>query len=217
MLRPLHEGLVRGVLRAPEDPSGDSLLLTHGAGSNCEAPLLIALSEAFVNLGFAVLRYDLPFRQKRPHGPPPRGSAEEDQQGLREAVEYLHREVPGRVFLGGHSYGGRQASMLAAADPALTPGLLLLSYPLHPPKQPAQLRTAHFPQLRTAALFVHGSRDGFATHQELASAVKAIPVDTDILEVSAGHELLTKTNAKELPITIAERFRDLVETYPHSE
>ena len=107
--------------------------------------------------------------------------------------------------------------MLAAADPALTPGLLLLSYPLHPPKQPAQLRTAHFPQLRTAALFVHGSRDGFATHQELASAVKAIPVDTDILEVSAGHELLTKTNAKELPITIAERFRDLVETYPHSE
>ena len=218
MLRNVRENSVRGVLHVPDAPSGEGLVLTHGAGSNCQAPLLSTLSEAFVNLGITVLRCDLPFRQKRPHGPPPRGSAGEDQQGLREAVAYLRGEVPGRVFLGGHSYGGRQASMLAALDPAITDALLLLSYPLHPPKQPTQLRTAHFPQLRTPALFVHGSRDGFATHEELSSAVRAISAKTEILEVSAaGHELLTKTNAKELPITIAERFRDQVETYPHSE
>ena len=101
--------------------------------------------------------------------------------------------------------------MLAASNPSVTPGLLLLSYPLHPPKQPTQLRTAHFPQLQTPALFVHGSRDGFGRHEELVAAVKDIPAKTEILEVSAaGHELLTKHNGKELPSMIAERFRGFV-------
>jgi len=58
--------------------------------------------------------------------------------------------VTGRVFLGGQSYGGRQASMLLASEPGLADALLLLSYPLHPPRRPAELRTAHLPSLKTA-------------------------------------------------------------------
>src|SRR6185437_6478749 len=103
----------------------------HGAGSNCNAPLLVALADLFCSSGLTVLRYNLPFRQKRPHGPPPRGSAEQDQQGLAAAVASARRQTSGRVFLGGHSYGGRQASMLAADQPLQVDGLLLLSYPLH--------------------------------------------------------------------------------------
>jgi predicted alpha/beta-hydrolase family hydrolase len=209
MLRTVNDNLVRGFLHEPEHGSGDGLVLTHGAGANCQAPLLVALGNAFSQSGITVLRCDLPFRQKRPHGPPSRGSAEVDQQGLREAILFLRREIAGRVFLGGHSYGGRQASMLAAADPDVADGLLLLSYPLHPPKRPTELRTAHFAELRTPALFVHGSRDGFGTHEELREAMKLVPSRTELLEVAAaGHELLTKRNVDELPREISAAFAE---------
>ena len=73
--------------------------------------------------------------------------------------------------------------MLLATNPTLADGLLLLSYPLHPPRKPEQLRTQHFPKLQRRALFVHGSRDGFGSLQELESALKLIPVDTRLLPV----------------------------------
>ncbi|HTF69064.1 MAG TPA: alpha/beta family hydrolase [Edaphobacter sp.] len=158
-----------------------------------------------------VLRCDLPFRQSRPHGPPPRGSAERDQQGLRAAVMSMRRHISGRVFLGGHSYGGRQASMLAAAEPGLVAQLLLLSYPLHPPQRPTELRTAHFSSLRTPALFVHGLRDGFGSMDEVTAALKLIPARTELLPVpGAGHELITKRNKDELLETVVKTFRQLI-------
>jgi uncharacterized protein len=198
---------VRGFLHTPDTPNTDGLVLTHGAGANSESKLLIALANAFCDAGLTVLRCDLPFRQARPHGPPPRGSAERDQQGLRRAVACLRSLSPGRIFLGGHSYGGRQASMLCADDPQLADALLLLSYPLHPPNNPEQLRTQHFPALRTPALFVSGERDTFATTQEMTDALKLIPARTQLISVTgAGHELLTKSHASTLPQTILEAF-----------
>jgi predicted alpha/beta-hydrolase family hydrolase len=197
---------VRGFLHQPA-ASNDALILTHGAGADCNAPLLVAVAEAFCAAGVTVLRCNLPFRQLRPHGPPPRGCAERDRQGLRAAVDAMRRRIPGRVFLGGHSYGGRQSSMLAADAPGLVEALLLLSYPLHPPRQPQQLRTAHFPSLHTPALFVHGSRDGFGSLAQLEEARKLIPARTELLSIpSAGHELLTKHNRDHLPQPCAERF-----------
>jgi hypothetical protein len=203
---------VRGYLhRCPdssaEKSSADCLILTHGAGANCQAPLLAALAEAFCAAGLSVLRCDLPFRQSRPHGPPPRGSAERDQAGLCAAVEAMRRMNPRRVFLGGHSYGGRQASMLAADDPRLIDGLLLLSYPLHPPMQPAQLRTAHFQLLQVRALFVHGERDGFGTIAEMESALSLIQARTELLPIArAGHELMTKSNRDDLTAKVTSKF-----------
>jgi hypothetical protein len=97
--------------------------------------------------------------------------------------------------------------MLAASNPALAAALLLLSYPLHPPKAPAQLRTAHFPNLRTPALFVHGTRDGFATSDELTAALKLIPARTQLFPIeAAGHELLTPRNRATLPQQVASAF-----------
>ncbi|HEY0796140.1 MAG TPA: alpha/beta fold hydrolase [Acidisarcina sp.] len=205
---PYELPLVRGGLHRPTNPNGDNLILTHGAGTNSDAPLLVALAEAFCAAGITVLRYDLPFRQLRPHGPPPRGSAERDQQGLRAAVTSMRQQTTGRVFLGGHSYGGRQASILAAAEPSLIEALLLLSYPLHPPQRPNELRTAHFPNLKTPTLFVHGTRDGFATIEELSAALKLIPAPTKLLPIlSAGHELMTKKNRAELSKSVVETLR----------
>lgn len=145
-----------------------------------------ALSES----GRYVVRYDLPFRQERPHGPPRPGEAARDREGLRAEVLKIRETKPGRIWLGGHSYGGRQASMLAAENPGLVDGLLLLSYPLHPPKKPEQLRTAHFPKLQTQALFFHGSRDPFGSVEELQKAIALIPAEARLIVVEgAGHDL----------------------------
>jgi predicted alpha/beta-hydrolase family hydrolase len=127
-------------------------------------------------------------------------------------MEAMKQLALGTVFLGGHSYGGRQASLLVASDPGLADGLLLLSYPLHPPRRPSELRTAHFPTLRTPALFVHGSRDGFGTLDEVTAALKLIPARTRLLPIEgAGHELLAKQNRELLPARVVETFRSFVQ------
>ncbi|HUO59131.1 MAG TPA: alpha/beta fold hydrolase [Candidatus Acidoferrales bacterium] len=202
---------VRGFLHHGAEPHSGGVVLTHGAGANCNSPLLVAVAGAFAEAGVSVLRCDLPFRQLRPHGPPPRGSADRDQHGLHAAVDALRKEIGDRIFLGGHSYGGRQASILAASEPGLVDALLLLSYPLHPPRQRDQLRTAHFPQLQTPALFASGARDGFATTEELSAALNLIPAQTELLSIhAAGHELMTSRNREELPRMLAATFLGFV-------
>ena len=166
------------------------LILTHGAGSNRNAPLLVAMAKAFSESGMDVLRYDLPFRQERPHGPPRPGDAARDREGLRAEILKIRETKPERIWLGGHSYGGRQASIVAAETPGLVDGLLLFSYPLHPPRKPEQLRTAHFPKLHTPVVFVHGTRDPFGSIDELQQAISLIPAPTRLIEVEgAGHDL----------------------------
>jgi predicted alpha/beta-hydrolase family hydrolase len=200
---------VRGWLHTPDVPNGDALILTHGAGSDSTAPLLVALSDTFAGHGYLVLRCDLPFRQDRRTGPPFPGNAERDRAGLRNAVAVLRKRVTGRVFLGGHSYGGRQATMLCAAEPELVAGLLLLSYPLHPPRKPEQLRIHHLPSLRTPALFVHGTRDPFGSVDEMTKALQLLPAKNELMKVEgAGHDLGFKGRASaiELPANIVARF-----------
>jgi uncharacterized protein len=181
---------VRGFLHRPEQISERGLVLAHGAGSNSNSPLLIALADSFAAAGFIVLRCDLPFRQSRSFGPPRPGDAERDREGLRNAVTALRKLGCDRIFLGGHSYGGRQATMLCAEERELAAGLLLLSYPLHPPRKPEQLRVQHLPRLHVPALFVHGTRDPFGSVEEMEMALKMIPGKTQLLVVDgAGHDL----------------------------
>jgi uncharacterized protein len=192
---------VRGFLHVPESPNGDGLVLTHGAGSNANAPLLAALAETFSARGLTVLRCDLPYRQSRSFGPPGPGDAARDRAGLKNALAAMRKMISGRLFLGGHSYGGRQSSMLCAElskeDPDLVSALLLLSYPLHPPRKPEQQRTQHLPDLRTPASFVHGTRDPFGSIAEMERALKMIPAKTNLLPIEgAGHDLGCKGKSK---------------------
>jgi predicted alpha/beta-hydrolase family hydrolase len=201
---------VRGFLHTPETPNNDALILTHGAGSNAQAPLLGALAEAFAAGGYTVLRCDLPYRQSRSYGPPGPGDATRDRKGLRNAVATMRKLVSGRIFLGGHSYGGRQSSMLCAEQTDLADGLLLLSYPLHPPRKPEQLRTQHLTDLRTPTLFIHGTRDPFGTIAEIEQALKSIPAKTKLITVEgAGHDLGFKGKGKrqELPREMLFEFK----------
>ncbi|MGO4879306.1 MAG: alpha/beta fold hydrolase [Bryobacteraceae bacterium] len=180
---------VRGFLHTPDTPSSHGMVLTHGAGSNARAPLLIALAEAFCAAGIAVLRCDLPFRQARPHGPPYPSAAAQDRAGLARAVSLLRERASGKVYLGGHSYGGRQASMLAAEQPDLAERLILFSYPLHAPGR-SELRSAHFPKIARPVLFVQGTRDPFGSIEEMREATAAIPGPHEIVAIEgAGHDL----------------------------
>jgi predicted alpha/beta-hydrolase family hydrolase len=188
MEEPFDSGGVRGILHRPEQPGGDALILTHGAGSDSNSPLLTRMARAFESNGYVVLRYDLPFRQLRK--PPNPANAVRDRAGILEAAAAIRQLSGGRVMAGGISYGGRQTAMAAAEHPDLASGLLLLSYPLHAPGKPQQKRTDFFPRLQTPALFVHGTRDGFGSLEELREAIALIPARTDLLAVEgAGHDL----------------------------
>ncbi len=203
---------VRGFLHLPDTARGLGFVLSHGAGGNAQAPLLRALADVFANVGYTVLRCDLPYRQVRSFGPPGPGDAARDRAGLKNAVAALRKIVSGKLFLGGHSYGGRQSSMLCAEEPKLVAGLLLLSYPLHPPRKPEQQRTQHLPDLRTPTLFIQGTRDPFGSIAEIEQALKMIPAKTKLLQIEgAGHDLGFKGKGRkeELPTLIFSEFAHL--------
>ena len=165
-------------------------MLTHGASSNLDAPVLRAVAESFAAAGWVALRCNMAYRDERAKGPPSPATQARDRASLLGAVEHARTLVAGDIYLGGHSYGGRQSSMLASESPGLVSGLLLFSYPLHPPGKPEQLRTAHFAGLQSPVLFVHGSRDPFGGTEELASAIQAIPAPAALITAEgAGHDL----------------------------
>jgi predicted alpha/beta-hydrolase family hydrolase len=183
----LEEPGIRGWLHKPEKVKA-AMLLSHGAGGDSKAPLMVAVAKAFCEAGYLVLRWDLPFRQAGPRSSPG-GSGKRDREGIVQAAQELRQLAKGvPLYLAGQSYGGRQSSMVAAEDSSVADGLLLLSYPLHPPGKPAQLRTDHFGSLRTPVLFVHGTRDPFGTVDELKEAIKLIPAAARLQVVEgAGH------------------------------
>ncbi len=203
-------GGTRAFLDPPSGTVRDGVALTHGAGSDCDSALLRSLSESLVQNGFLVLRYDLSFRRDRRAGPPRPGDAERDREGIRTAIEAVRRLVPGRVVAGGHSYGGRQTTMLAAESPQIADILLLLSYPLHPPRKPEDLRTGHFERLRIRSLFIHGSRDPFGSPDEMKSALKAIPASDLMVIDGAGHDL---TRPAGIPARISSRLTEMLTTH----
>jgi predicted alpha/beta-hydrolase family hydrolase len=129
-----------------------------------------------------------------------------DRKGLERAADSLRGEVAGPVYLGGSSYGGRQASMLAAEKANIAAGLLMLSYPLHPPGKPKALRTDHFGGIRAPMLFAHGSKDVFGSEQEMRAAMQLLNVPAE-LELFAGatHGLVQKRDGAAKVRAIAEK------------
>lgn len=146
------------------------VLLAPGAGADRGAPALVAIDEVATAAGLTVVRMDFPYRKagrKAPDRPPVLIAAVQE-----EAAELAPRVS--RLVLGGRSMGGRICSM-AVAEGLPAAGLVLISYPLHPPGRPDRERTEHFPRLQVPCLFISGTRDAFATPDELQAATRAIP------------------------------------------
>ncbi|MCF6386322.1 alpha/beta hydrolase [Mycobacterium sp. MBM] len=184
---------IAGIAHEPATAPAGTVVLTHGAGGNRDSPMLVRVCDEWARRGYLAVRYNLPYRRRRPKGPPS-NSAASDQQGIAEAIGWARAQGHGPVIAGGHSYGGRMTSMVAAAHNAAPDVLTLFSYPLHPPGKPERARTEHLPDITTATVFTHGTADPFGTIAEIRAAAALVSGPTQIVEVSgARHDLGSKT------------------------
>ncbi len=184
---------IAGIAHEPVGTPEGVVVLTHGAGGNRDSPLLQQVCDEWAQRGWLAVRYNLPYRRRRPTGPPS-GSAATDRAGIVEAITLCRRISGGPLIAGGHSYGGRQTSMAVAAGEAAVDVLTLFSYPLHPPGKPERLRTEHLPDITVPTVFTHGTSDPFGTPDELRTAAALIGGTTAVVEIaSARHDLRSKT------------------------
>lgn len=199
---------IAGVAHEPAGTPAGVVMLTHGAGGSRESPLLIRICDEWAGRGWLAVRYNLPYRRRRPKGPPS-GSAAGDRDGIVEALTLARALADGPVIAGGHSYGGRQTSMVVAENPELVELLTLFSYPLHPPGKPDRLRTEHFGAITVPTVFTHGTSDPFGSIEEVRAAARSIPGPVEILEITgARHDLGSKSlDVPALAVDAALRLR----------
>lgn len=184
---------IAGIAHEPDGKPAGVVVLTHGAGGNRDSPLLQRLCDEWARHGWLAVRYDLPYRRKRPKGPPS-GSAAGDRAGIVEAIAVCRDLADGPMIAGGHSYGGRMTSMVVAAKDADVDVLTLFSYPVHPPGKPERARTEHLPDIAVPTVFTHGTSDPFGSPEEVRDAAALIAVPTQIVEIAgARHDLASKT------------------------
>jgi uncharacterized protein len=183
---------IAGIAHRPESTPAGVVVLTHGAGGSRESALLQQLCDEWARSGWLAVRYNLPYRRRRPKGPPS-GSAATDRAGIVEAIAVCRELDDGPLIAGGHSYGGRQTSMVVAEHEASVDLLTLFSYPLHPPGKPERARTEHLPDIAVPTVFTHGTSDPFGTLDEVRAAAALIPAPTEIVEITgARHDLGSK-------------------------
>jgi uncharacterized protein len=184
---------IAAVAHRPDGKPKGAVVLTHGAGGSRESALLKKICDEWARRGWLAVRYNLPYRRRRPKGPPS-GSAATDQAGVVEAIELVAALATGPVIAGGHSYGGRMTSMVVAEGATRVDALTLFSYPLHPPGKPEKPRTEHLPRIEAPTVFTHGTSDPFGSIDELAAAAALIPAATEIVEITgARHDLGSRT------------------------
>lgn len=184
---------IAGVAHEPSGTPEGVVVLTHGAGGDRESPLLQQVCDEWARRGWLAVRYNLPYRRRRPKGPPS-GSAANDRAGIVEAITLCRGLSGGPLIAGGHSYGGRQTSMVVAAHDTPVDALTLFSYPVHPPGKPERPRTEHLPDIRVPTVFTHGTSDPFGTPGELRDAAGLIAAPTEVVEIAgARHDLRSKT------------------------
>lgn len=202
---------IAGVAHEPDSPAQGVVVLTHGAGGNRDSAMLVKLCDEWAARGWLAIRYNLPYRRRRPKGPPS-GSAAGDQDGIVEAIALARTLADGPVIAGGHSYGGRMTSMVTA-DGAGPDVLTLFSYPLHPPGKPERARTEHLPRITVPTVFTHGTSDPFGTIEELTAAAALVSGPTELVVVEgARHDLGSKgVDVPALAVDAALRAVDIVE------
>lgn len=195
---------VAGVSVAWDRPDGDPkavVVLGHGAGGDMNDEMLRGLGARLADHGAATLRFNFPYREAGRKAPGAQAQSEDCYRAIAEHARI--DDVP--LFCGGKSYGGRMATHIAAEGFEVT-GLVLLSYPLHPPGRPERLRDAHLKDIEAPMLFVQGTRDPFATPELLAATIASLPTATHVAIEGGDHSLRVKGRKR------AEVLNDIVET-----
>ena len=173
---------VTAVRSRPDGKTSALVAYAPGAGSNVHDPFGRFLSRRLAGEGISTVRLQFPYMEARKRGPDPPALLEAT---WRTAIAALRGDAA-RLIVGGRSMGGRIASQVVAAGEAVD-GLALFAYPLHPPGQPDRLRDAHLPRIAVPALFCSGTRDAFASPDELRAAASKVARATIHLLNVADH------------------------------
>lgn len=193
--------------RGPRRGADRAVLLAHGAGSDMRAPGLTTVADALAAAKIPSLTFNYPYRTAGRRAPDRPAVLE---TATRDAAAVLAKQAtvpPERLVLGGRSMGGRMCSQVvgAADDPLPALGLALISYPLHPPGRPDQLRVEHLPRLAVPVLFVSGTRDPFGTPDELQAHAQRVAGPVTFSWVETGDHGLKplKSSGRSAPEVLA--------------
>ncbi len=163
----------RGRATKPDGKPKGTVVLTHGAGGNRDSPMLVRICDEWARHGYLAVRYNLPYRRRRPKGRR-RTRRNPIRRGIVEAIAWARGLGHGPVLAGGHSYGGRMTSMVAADEPLRADCADACSpHPLHPPGKPERARTEHLPGITAPTVFTHGTADPFGTIDEIRAGGRA--------------------------------------------
>ncbi len=175
------------IYRASPPPGRAALTLAHGAGAGQNSAFMVEFASALAARGLDVVTFDFLYTARGRRLPDRGPVLEACYRAVLTAVGAAVESAARALFIGGKSMGGRIATQIAAADPALPiAGLVLLGYPLHPPGRLDSRRDAHLPAVRRPMLFVQGSRDAFGTPEELAPVLDRLSPRAVLHVVSGG-------------------------------
>jgi predicted alpha/beta-hydrolase family hydrolase len=157
--------------RATSGPDEAVYVMGHGAGGNMSDRSMLAAANALRKRGFGVVRFNFVYKEKRSGRPDPMAKC---MSVVMAVADRARKELsPKKLVIGGRSFGGRAASMLAAEGFGAD-GLLLLAYPLHPEGAPEKLRDAHLPDIRMPVLCFNGTRDGLCTREIMERVLEKV-------------------------------------------
>src|SRR6476620_2996697 len=170
-----------------------TILLGHGAGANQSSGFMQLFASGLALRGLDAMTFNFVYTELGKGAPDPKAKLESCFRAVINAALTNKKLKGNRLFIGGKSMGGRIASQVAAdacekAEPLAQEiaGLVFLGYPLHPPGNPAKLRTEHLPQIKMPMLFVQGTRDSLGSTDEIAPIVKELKLPAEIYVVEGG-------------------------------
>ena len=150
--------------------TGITLILGHGAGAGQGSSFMVDFATGLAARGIDVVTFNFPYMEQRRRLPDPNDRLE---ACYRAVIERVRGSGTKKLAIGGKSMGGRIASQIASGAVELT-GVVLLGYPLHPPRKPQQRRVKHLPGITAPMLFVQGTRDDFGTADEVRAAIGSL-------------------------------------------
>lgn len=190
-----ERGEVSGVLLAKGDEEL-AVVIAHGAGADMTTPLVVGMCELLFEKGFATLRFNFLYKELGKNAPDRAPVLEET---WRAAIAFARKKTKAkRLVIGGKSMGGRYATIVASKGEACD-GVVLLGYPLHPPKQPEKMRDEHLKDVAAPMLFLQGSRDPLCDLSLLRPVVKKLGERAELFVVEDGDHSLDLPKSKKKP------------------
>jgi hypothetical protein len=172
-----------------------AICLAHGAGGTMEDALVVAMTARLADLGHTTIRFNFLYKERGGRAPDAAPKLESTYRAVADTIKARGAE---RIFLGGKSMGGRYATIIASKGYACD-GLVLLGYPLHPPKQTTKLRDEHLAKINTPMLFISGTRDPLCDLSLFRPIVEGLGARATLHLIDTGDHSLLVTKKSGVP------------------